>query len=46
MAKQPIRIKLTKDQQDVVRKATGKTAEVIELTVEELEERIAPLMRR
>ncbi|HLQ22905.1 MAG TPA: hypothetical protein VK132_06855 [Gemmatimonadales bacterium] len=46
MAKQPIRIKLTKDQQDQVLKATGKSAKAIELTVEELEERIAPLMRR
>ena len=40
--KQPVRIKLTPDQQEMVRKATGKYAEALEFTVEELEERIAP----
>ena len=40
--KEPLRIKLTPDQQEMVRKATGKNAEALELTVEELEERIAP----
>jgi uncharacterized small protein (DUF1192 family) len=37
-----LRITLTPEQKDQVRKATGKDAEVIELSVEELEERIAP----
>lgn len=36
------RMTLTPEQKDQVRKATGKDAEVIELSVEELEERIAP----
>jgi hypothetical protein len=40
---QPIRIKLTPEQSELVRKATGKKAEALELTVDELEERIAPL---
>jgi len=40
--KEPVRIKLTPDQQEIVRKATGKNAEALELTAEELEERIAP----
>jgi len=37
------RMTLTPEQKDQVRKATGKEAEVIELSVEELEERIAPM---
>ena len=37
-----IRLKLTKEQQEEVRKATGKNAEAIELSIEELEARIAP----
>ena len=40
------RMTLTPEQKDQVRKVTGKDAEVIELSVEELEERIAPAMRR
>jgi hypothetical protein len=36
------RIQLTDEQKDMVRKATGKDAEALELTVEELEDRIAP----
>ena len=40
--KQPVRIKLTPDQQEMVKQATGKTADALELTVQELEERIAP----
>jgi hypothetical protein len=39
------RMVLTPEQKDQVRKATGKDAEVIELSVEELEERIAPAKR-
>jgi hypothetical protein len=37
-----IRIELTSEQKDKVRRATGRDAETIELSVEELEERIAP----
>lgn len=40
------RMTLTPEQKDQVRKATGKEAEVIELSVEELEERIAPALPR
>lgn len=40
--KDPVRIELTKEQQDTIREATGKDAEALELTAEELEERIAP----
>ena len=40
--KEPVRIKLTPEQQEVVKKATGKNAEALELTAQELEERIAP----
>ena len=37
-----IRIELTPEQKAKVRNATGQDAETIELSVEELEERIAP----
>jgi hypothetical protein len=40
------RISLTPAQKEQVRKATGKEADTIELSVEELEERIAPMTRR
>ncbi len=36
------RMTLTPEQKEQVRKTTGKEAEAIELSVEELEERIAP----
>jgi uncharacterized small protein (DUF1192 family) len=39
------RLKLTPEQKDQIRKATGKEAEVLELSVQELEERIAPSVR-
>jgi hypothetical protein len=42
MSKDQIRIELTPDQKAQVRKATGKDAEAVELTVDELEDRIAP----
>jgi hypothetical protein len=42
MASGKINIKLTPDQREMVRQATGKNAEALELTVQELEERIAP----
>ena len=45
-SKEPVRIKLTPEQQAVVKQATGKQAESLELTVQELEERIAPLQLR
>ena len=38
-----VQIKLTPEQREAVKKATGKTAEAIELTAQELEERIAPM---
>lgn len=40
--KEPIRIKLTAEQREMVRKATGKNADALELSAQELEERIAP----
>jgi len=40
------RITLTPEQKNQVRKTTGKEAEAIELSVEELEERIAPALPR
>lgn len=41
--KEPVRIKLTAEQKELIRRATGMKADAIELTVEELEERIAPV---
>ena len=38
-------MKLTPEQKEQVRKATGKDAEAVELSIEELEERIAPAKR-
>jgi hypothetical protein len=38
-----VQIKLTPEQREAVRKATGKSADSIELTAQELEERIAPM---
>jgi uncharacterized small protein (DUF1192 family) len=40
------RMTLTPEQKEQVRKTTGKDAEAIELSVEELEERIAPAMKK
>ena len=42
MEKQPIRIELTEEQKKQIAEATGKDASAIELTVEELEERVSP----
>ncbi len=39
-----IQIKLTPEQKEQVRQQTGKDAEAIELSAQELEERIAPSM--
>ncbi len=44
--KDSFRMTLTPEQKDQVREVTGKDVDVIELSVEELEERIAPLTRR
>ena len=44
-SKEPVRIKLTPEQQQMVLQATGKKAEALELTAQELEERIAPLIK-
>jgi hypothetical protein len=41
-SKEQFRIELTPEQKAQVRTATGKDAEAVELSVEELEERIAP----
>jgi hypothetical protein len=38
-----VRIDLTKEQKQQVRKETGKQVEAIELTISELEERVAPM---
>ena len=38
----PVRITLTPEQRAMVKNATGKDAESLELSVQELEERIAP----
>jgi hypothetical protein len=40
---EPVRLKLTPEQQEEIRRATGKNAEFLELSVQELEERIAPM---
>jgi uncharacterized small protein (DUF1192 family) len=42
-SKQPVRLTLTEDQKAQIRNQTGKDAESIELSVSELEDRIAPM---
>ena len=37
-----VRIELTPEQKELVKKQTGKDADAVELSVQELEERIAP----
>jgi hypothetical protein len=44
-AERTFSMKLTPEQKDEIRKVTGKDAEVLELSVEELEERIAPMKK-
>ena len=44
--KETVRIDLTPEQKEQVRRQTGKDAAAVELTVEELEERIAPILPR
>ena len=41
--KEPVRINLTEEQRAQIRSQTGKDAEAVELTVDELEQRIAPV---
>lgn len=41
--KEIVRIELTPEQKQQVKKETGKEGEAVELTVKELEERIAPI---
>jgi hypothetical protein len=41
--KDQFRIELTAEQKANIRSATGKDADAVELSVEELEERIAPI---
>ena len=40
--KEIVRIELTPDQKQLVKNETGKEGDAVELTVKELEERIAP----
>ena len=40
--KETVRIELTPEQKQFIKKETGKDADAVELTVHELEERIAP----
>ena len=44
-SKNPVRIELTPEQKAKLRTTTGKDAEAVELSVDELEERIAPRAR-
>lgn len=46
MSDQKIRLELTEEQKAQVKAVTGKDAGTIELGVEELEERIAPVVRK
>jgi hypothetical protein len=43
--KEPVRISLTEDQKAEIRRQTGKDAEAVEFSVEELEDRIAPTVK-
>ena len=43
--KEPVRINLTEEQRAQIRSQTGKDAEAVELSVDELEERIAPVTK-
>jgi len=44
--KEPVRINLTEEQKAQIRSQTGKNAEAVEFSVEELEDRIAPMKKR
>ncbi len=39
----PVRIELTEEQRNKIRETTGKDANAIEFSAEELEERVAPI---
>ncbi len=41
--KKNVRLQLTPEQKDMIKNATGKSADAVEFTVQELEERIAPV---
>ena len=41
-AREPVRIRLTLEQRDQLKRVTGRDSEEIELSVRELEERIVP----
>ena len=41
--KETVRLELTPEQKQLIKKQTGKDAESVELSVSELEERIAPI---
>jgi len=41
-SKGSVRLTLTPEQQEEIRQATGKLTDTLELSIEELEERIAP----
>ena len=41
--KEQVRIQLTPEQKELIRKSTGKDAGALEMTGQELEERIAPI---
>lgn len=40
--KKSVRLQLTPEQKEMIKNSTGKAAESVEFTVQELEERIAP----
>jgi len=44
--KEIVRIELTPEQKQLIKKQTGKDAEAVELSVSELEERIAPFVHQ
>jgi hypothetical protein len=44
--KKNVRLNLTEEQKAMIKNATGKSADSVEFTVQELEERIAPMKLR
>jgi hypothetical protein len=44
--KKNVRLDLTEEQKAMIKNATGKSADSVEFTVQELEERIAPMKLR
>jgi hypothetical protein len=44
--KKNVRLNLTEEQKAMIKDATGKTTDSVEFTVQELEERIAPMKLR